>query len=140
MNLHKLPKIVKGSKKRVGRGLASGKGKTSGRGMNGQRARFRVQPGFEGGQTPLIKRLRQLRGRGFTGRPSFIESVNLSQIDAMFNDGDTITLALLRKRGLVSKKAKGIKILGRGNLTKKIKFDASIRFSAKAQEKVSKGN
>ncbi len=138
MNLHNLPKIVKGSKKRVGRGLASGKGKTSGRGMNGQRARFQVQPGFEGGQTPLIKRLRQLRGRGFKGRPSFIEAVNLSQIEAMFNDGDIISLATLRKKGLVSKKAKGVKVLGRGKITKKISFEETIKFSAKAQEKISK--
>lgn len=64
MNIHSLPKIVKRSKKRLGRGHGSGKVKTSGRGTKGQKARGKLPLGFEGGQTPLVKRLPYLRGKG----------------------------------------------------------------------------
>ncbi|MCA9391764.1 50S ribosomal protein L15 [candidate division WWE3 bacterium] len=135
--LDSLQSIKIGSKKRVGRGKGSNKGKTSGRGMNGQRARNHVRAGFEGGQARLIKRLRVLRGKGFKPRNIEVGSVNLAQISKFFKDGDKISLASLKRKGLVKKTAKAAKVLGVGELKVKVQFADHLRFSKRAQEKVS---
>jgi large subunit ribosomal protein L15 len=136
MMLHDLPKTIDNGKRRVGRGRASGKGKTSGRGMNGQRSRAHVRPGFEGGQTRLIKRLRQLRGRSFSARDNKIGIVNLSQLDKAYSSGDQVTVKSLIEKGLIRKESRSAKVLGRGNTDKTLSFAENIVLSHKAKEKL----
>ncbi|EVX32356.1 50S ribosomal protein L15, partial [Staphylococcus aureus H33602] len=121
MKLHEL-KPAEGSRKernRVGRGVATGNGKTSGRGHKGQKARSGggVRPGFEGGQLPLFRRLPK---RGFTNinRKEYA-IVNLDQLNK-FEDGTEVTPALLVESGVVKNEKSGIKILGNGSLDKKL--------------------
>ena len=104
---------------RKGRGPGSGNGKTSGRGHKGQKARSGggVRPGFEGGQMPLYRRLPK---RGFTDRNSkVITAINVSALNR-FEDGTEVTPELLLQSGAVSKIVDGVKILGEGELTKKL--------------------
>lgn len=103
---------------RRGRGHASGNGKTAGKGHKGQKARSGApRPGFEGGQMPLYRRLPK---RGFTDRNSkVITAINVSALNR-FEDGTEITPELLLKSGTVSKIVDGVKILGGGELTKKL--------------------
>jgi large subunit ribosomal protein L15 len=101
--------------KRVGRGVGSGKGKTSGRGMKGQMARRQPpRPGFEGGQNPIHRRVPK---RGFVNnfRVEY-QAVNLALIDGKFAKGEEVTLDSLRSKGLIPKKAKLIKLLGTGEV------------------------
>jgi large subunit ribosomal protein L15 len=118
----------------VGRGDGSGHGKTSGRGHKGQGARSggNTKPGFEGGQMPLQRRLPK---RGFHN-PFRIEMsvVNLSQLDSFSADSD-VTPETLMQHGYVSGKARRVKILGDGTLTKSLRVRAH-GFSAKAKEKI----
>ena len=118
MSLHKLPKITTKEKRRIGRGYGSGRGKTSGRGTKGQKARGKVKLGFEGGQLPFIRRLPYKKGFKHLGKKPLIFNV------AHFNfmaDGQEITLENLVSLGLVPENWKhGVKILGDGQLTKKI--------------------
>lgn len=139
MKLHELrPNEGGGSKprKRVGRGAGSGWGKTSGRGHKGQKARSggKIRPGFEGGQTPLFQRLPK---RGFTN--IFAKEYGIVNIEDLnkFEEGTVITPELLMDAGLVKKaKAKdGVKILGNGELTKKLTVKAQ-QFSKSAVEKI----
>ena len=119
---------------RVGRGIGSGLGKTSGRGHKGQKARSGggVRRGFEGGQTPLYRRLPK---RGFTNRNSLeIVGINLKALES-FEDGSVITIDSLIESGIVKNPKDGVKILGNGELTKKLTVKANA-FSAKAQEKI----
>ena len=140
MKLHEM-KPVKGARKernRVGRGPGSGNGKTSGRGHGGQNSRSGggVRLGFEGGQLPLFRRLPK---RGFTNinRKDYA-IVNLSQLER-FEDGTEVTPALLLESGVVSNEKSGIKILGNGELSKKLNVKAH-KFSASAIEAIeSKG-
>ncbi|TDM14105.1 50S ribosomal protein L15 [Macrococcus bovicus] len=140
MKLHEM-KPVEGARKernRVGRGMASGNGKTSGRGHKGQKARSGggVRLGFEGGQLPLFRRLPK---RGFTNinRKEYA-IVNLSELDR-FEEGTEVTPALLLETGVVSAEKSGIKILGNGELSKKLTVKAH-KFSASAIEAIeSKG-
>lgn len=140
MKLHEM-KPVEGARKernRVGRGMASGNGKTSGRGHKGQKARSGggVRLGFEGGQLPLFRRLPK---RGFTNinRKEYA-IVNVSDLER-FDEGTEITPALLLETGMVSAEKSGIKILGNGELTKKLNVKAH-KFSASAIEAIeSKG-
>ena len=124
------------SRTRVGRGIGSGLGKTSGRGHKGQKARSGggVRRGFEGGQTPLYRRLPK---RGFTNinRKEYA-IVNLETLNK-FEDGTEITPELLKDMGLVKKQLDGIKVLGNGELTKKLTVKASM-FSKTAKEKIEK--
>ena len=118
MKLHEL-KPAEGSRKvrnRVGRGTSSGNGKTSGRGQKGQKARSGggVRPGFEGGQTPLFRRL-----------------VNLDQLN-VFEDGTEVTPAVLKEAGIVRAEKSGVKVLGNGELTKKLTVKAA-KFSKSAE-------
>lgn len=121
MKLHEL-KPVKGARKernRVGRGMATGNGKTSGRGTKGQKARSGggVRLGFEGGQLPLFRRLPK---RGFTNinRKEYA-IVNLDQLNR-FEEGTEVTPALLVESGVVKSEKSGVKVLGNGSLEKKL--------------------
>lgn len=136
MKLHEL-KPAEGSRKkrnRVGRGIGSGNGKTSGRGQKGQNARSGggVRLGFEGGQTPLFRRLPK---RGFTNinRKEY-QIVNLETLNR-FEDGTEVTPQLLLETGVVSKLKAGIKVLGKGKLEKKLTVKAN-KFSASAKEAI----
>ena len=138
MKLHEL-KPAEGSRKernRVGRGIGSGNGKTSGRGHKGQNSRSGggVRPGFEGGQNPLFRRLPK---RGFTNvnRKEYA-IVNVETLNR-FEDGAEVSAALLLETGVVSNEKAGIKILGNGELTKKLTVKAH-KFSASAKEAIEK--
>ncbi len=136
MKLHEL-KPAEGSRKvrnRVGRGIGSGNGKTSGKGHKGQNARSGggVRPGFEGGQNPLFRRIPK---RGFTNinRKEYA-IVNLEALNR-FEDGAEVTVALLLETGIVSNEKAGIKVLGHGTLSKKLTVKAN-KFSASAKEAI----
>ena len=121
-------------RKRVGRGIGSGNGKTAGRGHKGQWARSGggVRPGFEGGQMPLARRLPK---RGFHNIfATEYAIVNLSALN-VFEDGAEVTESELLAKGLVSKVKDGVKVLGNGELTKKLTVKAAA-FSASAKEKI----
>ncbi len=139
MKLHELVSSEgsRQSKKRLGRGPGSGLGKTSGKGQKGQKARSGGGKGavFEGGQLPLYRRLPK---RGFTNAKFKIEYavVNLDDLNR-FEDGTVVTPALLKENGLVKKSYDGIKILGEGELKKKLTIQAN-KFSASAIEKIEK--
>lgn len=123
-------------RKRLGRGAASNWGKTSGRGMNGQKSRSGggVRPGFEGGQMPLFRRLPK---RGFTNIfAKVIATVNVSDLNR-FEEGTVVTPELLLECGLVkrNKMKDGVKILGNGEIEKKLEVKAQY-FSESAKEKI----
>lgn len=136
MKLENLKGLARTSKKRVGRGIGSGMGKTSTRGHKGQNARSGggVRPGFEGGQMPLFRRLPK---RGFTNiwRVDY-KVVNVGALDA-FNDGDTVDRDALVSAGLVHRSDRNIKILGNGEISKKLTVIAN-KFSQEAKEKIEK--
>ena len=125
------------TKKRVGRGIGSGLGKTSGKGHKGQNARSGggVRPGFEGGQLPLFRRLPK---RGFSNAmfKTRYAVINLSDLNK-FEDGAVVTPELLSEMGLVKKQLDGIKVLGNGKLEKKLVVRAH-RFSDVAKEQIEK--
>lgn len=136
MKLHEL-KANEGTRKkrnRVGRGMSSGNGKTSGRGHKGlkQRSGGSVRPGFEGGQTPLFQRLPK---RGFTNINRKVYSiVNLETLNR-FEEGTEVTPELLIEEGIVSKLNAGIKVLGKGEIEKKLTVKAH-KFSETAKEAI----
>ena len=119
---------------RRGRGAGSGNGKTAGKGHKGQNARSGggVRPGFEGGQLPLYRKLPK---RGFKNR--FAVNYAIVNVDALnvFEDGAVVDLAALLAKKIVRKANDGLKILGNGELTKKLTVKASV-FSATAKEKI----
>ena len=125
------------AKKRVGRGPASGTGKTAGRGENGQNSRSGggVRVGFEGGQTPLYRRLPK---RGFSNAKfkKVYAVVNLSDLNK-FDNGAEVTPEILKNMGLVKNTLDGIKVLGNGKLEKKLTVKAN-KFSASAFEQIEK--
>ncbi len=136
MNLHTL-QPVKGARrapKRVGRGRASGMGKTSTRGHKGQmsRAGHKHKPTFEGGQMPLARRIPK-RGFKNVNRKVYMP-VNLSALDR-FDDGAEVTLEMLREAGLARGTVKHVKILGQGEISKKLTVKAHA-FSTTAKEKI----
>ena len=118
---------------RRGRGHGSGNGKTAGKGHNGQKARSGApRPGFEGGQMPLYRRLPKI---GFTCRNSKeIVAINVSALDR-FEDGAEVTVASLMECGLVSNPRDGVKILGTGELSKKLNVKVNA-FSESAKAKI----
>jgi large subunit ribosomal protein L15 len=136
MNLHTLIKTpgARHRAKRLGRGMASGKGKTSGKGHKGQMARkgHKRKIAFEGGQMPLIRRLPK---RGFKN-PARTElfGVNVGALE-QFSDGDVVDAATLKRVGLANGPYDGIKILGRGDLARKLTVRATS-FSATAKAKI----
>ena len=118
---------------RVGRGHGSGNGKTAGKGHKGQKARSGApRPGFEGGQMPLYRRLPK---RGFTNRNTKdIVSINITELNR-FEDGTAVTIETLVENGVIKNPKDGVKILGNGELTKKLTVKANA-FSASAAEKI----
>lgn len=120
--------------KRVGRGIGSGHGKTSTRGHKGQKARSGsgIRPGFEGGQMPLQRRIPK---RGFTNifRKEYA-IVNVKDLNC-FEDGTVVTVALLRETGLVNKLFDGVKLLGDGDIDKKLTVQVQ-KYSRQAEEKI----
>ena len=137
MKLHELSP-AEGSVKenfRKGRGAGSGNGKTAGKGHKGQNARSGggVRPGFEGGQLPLYRKLPK---RGFNNYRfgKCYSVVNVQSLNK-FNDGDVVDCAALLAAGLINKCNDGIKVLGEGELTKKLTVKAAV-FSASAKEKI----
>lgn len=137
MKLHELEKNIgaKHRKKRDGRGPGSGLGKTCGRGQKGQKARSggSINPVFEGGQLPLYRRIPK---RGFSNYLFKTEYavINVSDLNR-FENGTVVTPALLKETGIIKKQLKGIKILGNGNLEKKLTIQAN-KFSTTALEKI----
>ena len=132
-NLCKTPEAK--SRKRVGRGPGSGMGKTSTRGENGQKSRSgaSISAWFEGGQSPLYRRIPK---RGFNNarfRTEFA-TINLSDLNK-FNDGDVITPEVLKEKGIVKKQLCGIKVIWNGTLEKKLTLKAN-RFSSAAVTKI----
>ena len=133
MKLHEL-QVVEGarhSRKRVGRGTGSGHGKTACKGHKGQNARSGggVRPGFEGGQTPLFKRLPK---RGFTNvNHKEYATVNVEDLN-LFENGTVVTIESLQEKGLVKKVYDGVKVLGNGKLEKNLTVKAN-KFSKTAE-------
>ncbi|MBI5650092.1 MAG: 50S ribosomal protein L15 [Chloroflexi bacterium] len=137
MKLHDL-RPAEGSKhrrRRVGRGISAGQGKTAGRGTKGQGARTGagIKPYFEGGQLPLVRRLPHTRGFTNIHRVEYAP-INLDTLNAKFDAGSQVTPDELAARGLVSETAR-IKVLGRGELTKSLTVKAHA-FSDSAKEKI----
>ncbi len=119
---------------RKGRGAGSGNGKTAGKGHKGQNARSGggVRPGFEGGQSPLYRKLPK---RGFHNKfGTEYAIINVSKLN-VFEDGETVNLASLMEKGIIRKANDGLKVLGNGEITKKLTVEASV-FSATAKEKI----
>lgn len=123
-------------RKRIGRGIGSGHGKTSGRGHKGDRSRagYARHFGKEGGQIPLIRRIAK---RGFNNRQfaAVVAEVNLFALESTFEAGTEVTIALLQEKGLAKGRFDEVKILGHGDLTKKLNVSAH-RFSKSAEEKI----
>lgn len=136
MKLHEL-KPAAGSRKapkRIGRGTGSGLGRNAGKGEKGQKARSGggVRPGFEGGQMPLYRRLPK---RGFTNIfAKDIVSINVDRLN-VFEDGAEVTIEVLLEKGIIGKVNDGVKILGNGELTKKLTVKVN-KFSKVAAEKI----
>jgi large subunit ribosomal protein L15 len=131
-------------RKRVGRGLGSGKGRYSGRGLKGQKSRagsHKMRAGFEGGQMPTYMRLPKQRGN--TSKDAmpvgpfrtFTQGVNVRELEARFDAGADVTPEALKELGLIRSLRRDVKILGHGDLTKKLTVSAH-RFSATAREKI----
>lgn len=118
---------------RRGRGHGSGNGKTAGKGHKGQKARSGpTRPGFEGGQMPLYRRIPK---RGFTNRNTKdIVAINISKLE-VFENGADVTIETLKEAGIVKHARDGVKILGNGELTKKLNVSANA-YSASAKEKI----
>ena len=137
MKLHELNAAPEAKvRKRVGRGPGSGMGKTSTRGENGQKSRSgaSIPAWFQGGQSPLYRRVPK---RGFNNARFRTEyaTINLSDLNKYFNDGDEVTPEVLKERGIVKKQLSGIKVLANGTLKKKITVKAQ-RFSSTAVTKI----
>ena len=119
---------------RKGRGTGSGNGKTAGKGHKGQNARSGggVRPGFEGGQIPLYRKLPK---RGFHNK--FAKNYAIVNVSALnvFEDGATVNLAALMEKGIIRNAYDGLKVLGNGEIAKKLTVEASV-FSATAKEKI----
>lgn len=137
MKLHELSQEPgsKKDRKRIGRGMSSGHGKTSGKGHKGQKARAGrgPRPGFEGGQMPLQRRVPK---RGFVnifGKE--IAIVNLASLEEKFEDGAVVDIATLIKTGLIKKSLDGVKVLGNGDITKKLTVQVNA-FSDTAKQKI----
>lgn len=136
MKLHELSPAAGSVKSawRKGRGTGSGNGKTAGKGHKGQNARSGggVRTGFEGGQIPLYRKLPK---RGFNNKFATTYSiVNVEELN-VFSDGDVVNLAALMEKGIIRKANDGLKVLGNGEIAKKLTVEASV-FSATAKEKI----
>jgi large subunit ribosomal protein L15 len=145
LNLSNLkPAQARKDRKRIGRGLGSGKGRYSGRGIKGQKSRagsHKMPAGFEGGQMPIDMRIGKLRGNtSADAMPigpfrTYNQPVNVGSLDERFDAGADVTLDALKAAGLVAKLSVDVKILGEGELTKKLSVTAHS-FSRSAVEKI----
>jgi large subunit ribosomal protein L15 len=145
LNLHTLkPAQERKDRKRVGRGLGSGKGRYSGRGIKGQKSRAgskKMPAGFEGGQMPLDMRAPKLRGNtSADAMPigpfrTYSQPINLRDLDRVFADGDTVNIEAMVEKGLLKNTKADVKVLGTGDLKKKLSVTAHS-FSASAREKI----
>jgi large subunit ribosomal protein L15 len=145
LNLSNLKPVQKRTdRKRVGRGLGSGKGRYSGRGIKGQKSRsgsHKMRAGFEGGQMPLYMRVGKQRGA--TSKDAmpigpfrtFTQPVNLRDLERVFADGDTVNVETLVEKGLLKNTRADVKVLGHGELKKKLSVTAHA-FSESAREKI----
>ena len=125
---------AKSNVKRVGRGIGSGLGKTAGKGHKGQKARTggTIRRGFEGGQTPLMRRIPK---RGFNNIfAKQYATINVSDLEK-FEDGTVVNMELLMSEGIIRKPMSGLKVLGNGSLTKKLTVEAK-KVSNSAREKI----
>ena len=120
-------------RKRVGRGIGSGHGKTSGRGAKGDKSRGSTKPGFEGGQTPLHRRLPHVRGFKNRFKKSYA-TINVGRLDR-FDMGAVVTPETLKESGLIKDVLNGVRVLGDGELTKSLVVRAH-HFSKGAEEKI----
>jgi large subunit ribosomal protein L15 len=132
------------SRKRVGRGIAAGQGKTAGRGEAGQKHRYSIPPGFEGGQTPLYRRLPKLRGVSNAAHNIGIfrkeyAIVNVGSLAERFEAEGEVTPETLLECGLITKTLDGVKILGDGAIDVALTVRAH-KFSASAREKIEAAN
>jgi len=139
MSLHEIHKGVHKHKKikRYGRGIGSGRGKTSGKGHKGQiaRAGYKALPIWQGGGSPLVRRVPK---RGFTNIFGLtVAEVNVGDLEELFEAGATVTPEALKERGIAKRRYDVLKVLGDGELTKKLTVSAH-RFSASAKEKIEK--
>ena len=136
MKLHELAPVAGSTQvgKRKGRGHGTGNGKTGGRGHKGQKARSggKVRRGFEGGQMPLVRRVPKRGFNNIFAKP--LTSVNVSNLERFDND-TVVTAEMLIEAGVISGCEYGLKVLGAGNLTKKLTVQAAA-FSASAKEKI----
>lgn len=139
MKQHEVQPSLGARKSRIrrGRGDSSGYGSFSGRGCKGQNARSGggVRLGFEGGQTPLWKRMPKLKGFTNPCRTEYTP-VNLLKIEQAYESGETVNELTLFEKGVINSTKNPVKILGNGNLTKKLSFEG-VSFSASAKEKLS---
>ena len=138
MELHELSPVFGSTKvgKRKGRGCGTGNGKTAGRGHKGQKARSGggVRVGFEGGQMPLARRIPKRGFNNIFAKP--LDAINVAMLDK-FEDGSVVDLEALQSKGLLSGCKYGFKVLGNGELEKKLTVKANA-FSASAKEKIEK--
>ena len=134
LNELKATEGARSTKKRIGRGLGSGNGKTTGKGQKGQNSRSGggVAIGFEGGQTPFFKRMPKRGFTNFTRKEYAI--VNVEDLNK-FDDGVTVDFAAVKAAGLVKKELDGLKVLGNGKLEKKLTVKAA-KFSASAKKAI----
>jgi large subunit ribosomal protein L15 len=133
MSLHRLSPS-KGStfkRRRVGRGIGSGMGKTATRGTKGQKARRQINPNFEGGQTPIQRRLPVKKGFRNVNHKEYA-IVNLDDLEKLFEAGAEVNPEILLKTGIIGEMHDGVKVLGHGSLKKKLKVSAH-KFSKSAQ-------
>ncbi len=124
------------NRKRIGRGPGSGTGKTAGRGHKGAKSRsgYSMKPSFQGGQIPLFRRIPK---RGFNNRWALtVFAVNIGQINETFNEGEEVTIEALAMKGLAKGVFDELKVLGEGEISKKLTISAH-RFSKSAEEKIS---
>ncbi|MCL2791735.1 MAG: 50S ribosomal protein L15 [Spirochaetaceae bacterium] len=126
------------TRKRVGRGTGSGLGKTAGKGHKGQNARSGggVRPGFEGGQMPIYRRI---ASRGFSNYPfkKINKVLNIADIESVYNNGEKVSMETLLEKSLIRRSDKNVKLLGNGELTKKLEVSLE-NISASAKEKIEK--
>ncbi len=132
------PKGANRSRKRLGRGCGSGLGKTGGKGHKGQNARSGggVRPGFEGGQMPIYRRI---ASRGFSNYPfkKINKVINIADIDLAYNNDEKVNMETLLAKALIRKSDKNVKLLGNGELSKKLEVSLE-NISASAKEKIEK--
>lgn len=121
-------------KRRIGRGIGSGMGKTSTRGTKGQKARRQIHPLFEGGQSPIYRRLPMKKGFKNVNHKEFA-IVNLDDLENLFQAGDEVTPEALYATGIISKAKNGVKILAFGELKEKLKVSAH-KFSKAAEKAI----